>query len=144
MKKTTSAIIISSLLTACASNPDNLGATSVSTIRYSDYNCKQIGLESDRTERRITELYDNLKKKANNDAWQMGVGLVLLWPTLFLLEGGDGPEATEYRTLKGEYEALQDVSIYKQCGLEFRDFKKEFKEKEAQAQKEIKSKNSVN
>jgi hypothetical protein len=48
----------------------------------------------------------------------MGVGLVLFWPALFFLEGGDGPEAAEYAQLKGEFEALRENSIQKKCGIE--------------------------
>ena len=47
----------------------------------------------------------------------MGVGLVLFWPALIFLEGGDGPEAAEYAQLKGNYEALQDNAILRKCGI---------------------------
>ena len=47
----------------------------------------------------------------------MGVGLILFWPALFALEGGDGPDAEEYRRLKGEVDALQTVSVKKKCGF---------------------------
>jgi hypothetical protein len=47
----------------------------------------------------------------------MGIGLVLFWPALLFLEGGDGPEATEYANLKGEYEALRENSVSKKCGF---------------------------
>ena len=43
----------------------------------------------------------------------------MFWPTLFLLEGGDGPEAAEYAQLRGEYKTLNDVSIAKKCGMEY-------------------------
>jgi hypothetical protein len=36
----------------------------------------------------------------------MAVGLILLWPTLFWLDG-DTPEAQEYAHLTGEYKALE-------------------------------------
>jgi hypothetical protein len=49
----------------------------------------------------------------------MGVGLVLFWPTLFFLEGGDGADAAEYKRLRGEYEALQEASVHKKFGLKF-------------------------
>ena len=48
----------------------------------------------------------------------MGVGLVLFWPTLFFLEGGDGPEASEYTQLKGEFEALRINSVQKKCEID--------------------------
>ena len=49
----------------------------------------------------------------------MGVGLILFWPTLFFLEGGDGPEAAEYARMKGEIDALETISIQKNCGIKF-------------------------
>ena len=48
----------------------------------------------------------------------MGVGLVLFWPTLFFLEGGDGPEASEYTQFKGEFEALRINSVQKKCEID--------------------------
>lgn len=115
------------LLAGCASNPDKLGAVDVSPIQYQNYDCGQIASESDRISRRVNVLYDQLKKEANADAWQTGIGIVLFWPALFFLEGGDGPQATEYRQLKGEYEALQRVSTQKRCGLEFRNLDADLK-----------------
>lgn len=47
----------------------------------------------------------------------MGIGLAVFWPALLFLEGGDGPEATEYAQLKGEYEALRQNSVQKRCGI---------------------------
>lgn len=71
----------------------------------------------------------------------MGVGLVLFWPTLFMLEGGDGPEAAEYARLKGEYEALRKVAIEKKCDLSLLPPSPEelIKEKEEKAKEERKS-----
>ena len=66
---------------------------------------------------RTTELYTRLKSERKKDNAQMGVGLVLFWPALIFLEGGDGPEAAEYAQLKGNYEALQDNAILRKCGI---------------------------
>ncbi len=44
----------------------------------------------------------------------MGVGLFLLWPTLFLLDG-DGPDAARYALLKGEHEAVNTSYKRKRC-----------------------------
>ena len=99
----------------CASQPKNIAAQSVSTVQYSNYSCQQVSMEADSVSTRVNELYGTLKQKADNDAVQMGVGLVLFWPTLFLLEGGDGPEAQEYAHLKGEHDALEKVAIQKEC-----------------------------
>jgi len=105
------------LLTACASQPENIATAYVSPMQYQDYSCKQIGMEMNSVARRASELQGTLKKKADNDAVQMGVGMILLWPTLFALEGGDGAEAAEYSRLKGEYEALEKSAISKSCSL---------------------------
>jgi len=75
-------------------------------------------MEMNRTSRKANELQARLKKDADNDAAQMAVGIVIFWPALFFLEGGDGPEAAEYSRLKGEFEALEQVSVQKKCGVE--------------------------
>jgi len=72
-------------------------------------------MELDRVERRTGELQASLKETADNDAAQMAVGLIILWPTLFFLEGGDGPQAQEYARLKGERDALEKVAVQKSC-----------------------------
>ena len=75
-------------------------------------------MEMDHVGHRTTTLYQRLKKERNADNWQMGIGLVLFWPTLFFLEGGDGPEAAEYAQLKGDFEALRINSVERKCGIE--------------------------
>src|SRR6056297_1147444 len=109
--------IVSGVLMGCASNPDKIDAAYVSPLKYDQYDCSQIAMEMDYVSQRTTTLYQRLKKERNADNWQMGVGLVLFWPTLFALEGGDGPEAAEYAQLKGEYEALRINSVQKKCGI---------------------------
>jgi len=74
-------------------------------------------MELERVTRRANELYGGLKKKADNDTAQMTAGMLLLWPTLFFLEGGDGPDAAEYSRLKGERDALEQAAIQKNCSL---------------------------
>ena len=106
------------VLTACATNPDKIDAAYVSPLKYKDYDCDQIAMEMDYVGQRTTKLYTRLKKEANADSAQMGVGLILFWPALFFLEGGDGPEAAEYAQLKGEFEALRENSVQKKCGIE--------------------------
>ena len=88
---------------------------------YQSYDCEQIAMEQNRIERRTGELYTSLDRQAKADQWQMGLGLLIFWPTLFLLEGGDGPEATEYGRLRGEYAAISEVSTAKKCQLNFRN-----------------------
>ena len=129
MKKIVSILaVVVFVLTGCATAPDKIAASSVSTIQYEGYNCKQIGAELDRVGKKVNQLYYKLDKTAKNDSAQMAIGMILFWPTLFLLEGGDGPDAAEYARLKGELEALEIVSIRKQCGINFPELQKSKKE----------------
>ncbi len=41
-----------------------------------------------------------------------------LWPAAFFVKG-DGPAAAELARLKGEFEAIEQASIQKNCGLKF-------------------------
>ena len=107
-------------IVGCASNPNKIDAAYVSPVKYQDFDCQQIAMEMDYVSQRTDLLYNRLKKERNADNWQMGVGLVLFWPALFFLEGGDGPEAAEYAQLKGEFEALRTNSVQKRCGLDNR------------------------
>lgn len=108
----TCALVIA--LTSCATKPSNIKAAYVSPLKYKDYTCDQIIMEMDHVGRRVDELYVALKKRADGDAAVTGVGLILFWPVLFAIDG-DGPEAQEYARLKGEYEALRQQSVAKNC-----------------------------
>ncbi|MGB1539719.1 MAG: hypothetical protein ACPG80_02055 [Rickettsiales bacterium] len=101
----------------------------MSPVMYEGHSCKQIRQEMLSVSRRVSELTGSLDKKANDDAVQMGVGLVLFWPALFFLEGGDGAQAQEYARLKGEFNALEDVAIQKGCGFEVEEYRPKAPEK---------------
>ncbi len=102
----------------CASQPKDIATISVSPILYQKYTCDQIISEADRVSRNAQRLYASLKETADTDAMQMTVGLLLLWPTLFFLEGSDGAEAIEYARIKGESEALEKAAIAKNCQMD--------------------------
>jgi len=108
-------ILISTLLTACATDPDKMQAAYVSPVEYQNYTCDQIALEMRYISQRANELYGALDKEAGNDSAQMALGLILFWPALFFLEGGDDTRAAEYSRLKGQREALEHAAIQKQC-----------------------------
>jgi hypothetical protein len=116
MKIRFSALALSAfVLSACASSSANLATSYISPIQYQNYTCTQLTAELQRVNRRAGELQAAIDQKANNDALQMGVGLVLFWPALLFLEGGDGPESVEYSRLKGERDAIEQVVIQKSC-----------------------------
>ena len=75
-------------------------------------------MEMSRVSKKVNELRGGLKEQADNDSAQMAIGLIIFFPVLFFLEGGDGVAATEFSRLKGEFEALEQVSIQKSCGIQ--------------------------
>jgi len=99
----------------CATSPNEIQATHVSPIQYSSYDCKQIAMEMGFVGRKVNELYYQLEDEASADQGQMTVGLILFWPALFFLEGGDDYRAGEYARLKGERLALEDAAVMKKC-----------------------------
>ena len=118
MRNCVPGLVILLALAGCATHPGGIASQYVSPVQFNDYTCKQVAGEMQRVHRRASELHGQLAKTADNDAAQMAVGLILFWPTLFFLEGGDGPQAAEYARLKGERDALEEVAILKKCDLD--------------------------
>lgn len=100
-------------LSSCASKSENIRASYVSPLQYSDYSCKQIRSEIGRVGRKMNEIAGVQDDIAGDDAVAMGVGLVLLWPALFFIESDD--QHVELARLKGEFDALEQVAIQKDC-----------------------------
>jgi hypothetical protein len=61
------------------------------------------------------EVSGQQKKEATKDAVALGVGLVLFWPALFFMIGSD--KKIELGRLKGEYDALEQIAIKKDCSI---------------------------
>ena len=101
--------------TGCATQPTDIATIHVSPIQYSNYDCDQIAMEMRHVGRRINELYYELEDEADSDEGSMALGLILFWPALFFLEGGDDARAGEYGRLKGERIALEDTAVMKKC-----------------------------
>lgn len=83
-------------------------------MQYQSYNCDQLNLEAQRIQTRVVELGGRLDQAAANDKALVGVGMVLFWPALFAV-GGTKQQEAEYSRLKGEYDAVQQTTIAKQC-----------------------------
>ncbi len=117
MKKVVlAACMVSQLgLVACASKSDNISAAYVSPLQYQGYNCNQIRSELARISRRVNEVAGVQDSQASKDSVALGVGMVLFWPALFFMIGKDKEE--ELARLKGEYEALEQAAIQKDCDV---------------------------
>ncbi|MFH2060476.1 MAG: hypothetical protein ABIJ59_16455 [Pseudomonadota bacterium] len=108
----------------CASKASKIEPAYVSPSQYSAYNCNQIDQKLQRVHREVLEVSGKQDGAAKKDAIALGVGVVLFWPALFFMIGGD--KKKEVSRLKGEYEALQQAAIEKECDLpkEKEDIKK--------------------
>lgn len=135
LKKAVLGLCISSQigLVACASRPENISAAYVSPLQYQSYNCNQIQMEMSRVARRVNEITGVQDSQATKDSVALGVGLVLFWPALFFMIGKDKEE--ELSRLKGEYEALEQAAIQKEC-----DVSKQIQEVRELAQKRLEEK----
>lgn len=103
------------VISGCASKSHELQAAHVSTSGYKKLECKELHAELQGNINRTNELTGILDEKASNDEAAMAIGMILFWPALFALEGGDGIEAAEYSRLKGEINAIEEVAILNEC-----------------------------
>jgi hypothetical protein len=115
------AILVATLgvCTGCASSADKISAQYVSPLQYINYDCSQLAMEAQRISARVAQLSGIQDQKATNDAIATGVAIVVLWPAAFLV-GGDDHNSAELGRLKGEFETIEQVSIQKKCGIDFR------------------------
>ncbi len=107
-------VAFSIALSGCATASKDIGATYVSPLQYQNYDCSQLGAETQRIQSRVVELGGRLDQAAANDKAIATGGAILFWPALFALGGMKSQEA-EFGRLKGEYEALQRASIERKC-----------------------------
>jgi hypothetical protein len=104
---------------ACASYSEKISATYVSSTIYEHLTCRQIAEEAARVSRRAAEVAGVQDSQATKDSVITGVAIVVFWPAAFFV-GGDRASAAELGRLKGEADALEQVSIKKNCGIQFR------------------------
>lgn len=104
----------------CASSSSDITAQYVSPLQYQSLSCQQLAAEGERVSQRANQLAGVQDEKSTNDAVATGVGLILFWPSLFFIKG-DGQTAAELGRLRGEYDAIQQASIQRNCGFRFQD-----------------------
>lgn len=132
MKKVISGLLLLAL-TGCASKAQNISATYVSPLQYQSYSCPQIGDEIGRVSRKVMEVSGQQDTTASKDAVAMTVGLVLFWPALFFLPGGEHKD--ELARLKGEYDALEGIAVTKECKTVLADIESAKKNQKEAAEK---------
>lgn len=108
-------IVASLVLCACSTRSDKVSAQYVSPVQYQSYTCNQVRMEMQRLGRRVNEVAGVQDSEATKDSVAMGIGLVVFWPALFFMIGQDKEQ--ELSRLKGEFEALEQVAIQKECDV---------------------------
>lgn len=120
MKINTPAVLCLSLFVgACADSSADVQPTYVSPLNFQRYSCGQIEQEARRVAARAAQVAGVQDQNAESDAVATGVALVLFWPAAFFV-GGNKANAAELGRLRGELDALEQASIQKGCGIEFR------------------------
>jgi len=102
------------LFSGCAQKASSVPASYVSSSLYENRSCKQLRGDVIELNSRIAVVSGQQDKAATQDAVAMGVGLVLFWPTLFLLAATNDQKA-ELSHLKGEYNAIKGAAYRKNC-----------------------------
>ena len=141
MKKMAIFFIIIVTFTGCSKRSSNITGTYVSPLQYQHYTCAQVGQEIGRVNRKVQEVAGIQDRTAGKDAAAMTVGLVLFWPALFFLIGGD--KKGELAGLKGEFSALESIAIEKNCSTVLAAIEKS-KEANKEAAKETELSTSYN
>jgi hypothetical protein len=114
MKKLILSLVALSLISACATPPDEIMATPTSTAQYDRMSCRTLGAEQTRIVSSLNVLNASQKQKAKDDAAVMGIGMILFWPALFALKG-DKTTAPQLAVAKGQYDAIMSVRSAKGC-----------------------------
>lgn len=107
------------IFSGCARAPEDIGASYVSPVLYQSLSCEQLAQEAQRVSGVAAQASGVQQKNVTRDRVVTGVGIVVFWPALFWLKG-DNETSYQIARLKGEMDAIEQTSIAKNCGIEFR------------------------
>ena len=112
------AVLTALSLAGCASRAADIAPAYVSPIQYQSFTCPQLAAEAQRVSAAAAAASGQQDSQATKDAVATTVGVIVFWPTLFLI-GGDKQNAAQLAQLKGQMDAIQQESIAKNCGIQF-------------------------
>jgi len=112
------AIVIVVILAGCAKRADQIAASYVSPYQYENFTCAQLAEEAQRVGTRASMVAGVQDEKATKDAVATTVGIIVFWPALFFI-GGNDQQTAELARLRGEMEAIEQVSVRKRCNIQF-------------------------
>jgi hypothetical protein len=112
-------LALGAVLAGCASNADQITGSYVSPLQYQNYTCAQLAEEAERISSRVQQLSGIQDQKATNDAIATTAAVIIFWPAAFMV-GGNDQNTAELARMNGEFDAIEKVSIQKNCGIQFR------------------------
>jgi hypothetical protein len=86
---------------------------------YQSFTCQQLAAEATRVSAAAAQAAGQQDSQATKDAVATTVGVLIVWPALFLIQG-DKQNAAQLAVLKGQMDAIEQASIQKNCGIQFR------------------------
>lgn len=105
-------------LAGCASKSADIAPAYVSPLQYQSFTCPQLAAEAQRVSAAASAASGAQDSQATKDAVATTVGVIIFWPSLFLI-GGDKQTAAQLAQYKGQMDAIQQESITKNCGIQF-------------------------
>lgn len=133
---------------SCAPHSYEIRSADVPLDQYEELSCTEVYAEMNSRLRKLEELGSSIDETAETDETQTAVGLILVWPALFWLEGSDTPEAQEYAQIRGEMLSLEHTAILKDCveakalATEWREEEKQLREAREEEEKKKKEQQS--
>lgn len=113
------AALMGAALGGCASSASSIKPAYVSPAGYQSFGCGQLAAEGARISIEASKAAHKQNQKRTHDAVVTAVGVVVFWPTLFLIDG-NGPKAAEVARLKGEMKAIEQAAKAKNCNIAFK------------------------
>jgi len=105
-------------MAGCATYVANIPASYVSPLVYDNLSCRQIEAEAERLASETAQATGLQQANAARDEALTAVGLLVMWPAL-LMTSGDGTNAAEVASLKGQMVAIEQASFDKGCNIQF-------------------------
>jgi hypothetical protein len=112
------ALALLALVEGCASRSNEVASAYVSPYAFDGLTCAQLADAAQSISARAAGAAGAQDQKATRDALATTAAVVIFWPAAFFVGGNDQTTA-ELARLRGELEAIEQVSIKKRCSIEF-------------------------
>lgn len=119
IKSATVVLIAGVLISGCTKSASEIAPAYTSPLQYQNYSCDQLRMEAQRLSSRAAQLSGVQDDKADEDALLTAAAIVVFWPAAFFI-GGNSENAAQLARIKGEFEAIEQVSIQKNCVTKFK------------------------